>query len=65
MTREERRRELERIARGKNGMLTLQRMRQVALDEPPGSMPVIRPNDSFEQLIQDILDAEFPPAARG
>jgi hypothetical protein len=58
MKREQRRAELERISRGKNGMLRLHHMRQLALGTH-GSPPVIRPNDSLEHMIQEILDAEF------
>ena len=59
MTREERRAQLERISRGKNGMLTLQRLRQIATGKA-GSTPIVRPNDSLEKMIQEILDNEFP-----
>lgn len=62
MTREERRADLERIARGKNGMLTLHRIRQLATGSA-GSTPIVRPNDSLERMIKEILDAEFPPQA--
>jgi hypothetical protein len=60
LTREERRMELERISRSKNGMLELHRLRQVALVNKAKSMPVARANDSLERMIHDILGHEFP-----
>jgi hypothetical protein len=60
LTREERRMELERISRSKNGMLELHRLRQVALGNKAKSMPVARANDSLERMIHDILGHEFP-----
>ena len=64
MTREERRAELERIARGKNGMLTLHRLRKLAIGDSH-STPLVRPNDSLDRMIQEILDAEYPEPTDG
>ena len=60
LSREERRIELEQISRGKNGMLELHRQRHIACGNKAGSMPVVRANDSHEQMIHEILGHEFP-----
>lgn len=60
LTREERRLELEQISRGKNGMLDLHRLRHIACGNKAGSMPIVRANDSHEQMIHEILGHEFP-----
>ncbi len=60
LSREERRIELEQISRGKNGMLELHRLRHIACGNKTSSMPVVRANDSHEQMIHEILGHEFP-----
>ncbi len=58
MTRVERRDQLHRIARSKDGMLQLQTLRQRLC----GPIPV-RNDDSLERLITEILNAEFPSSS--
>ena len=59
LTKEERRIELERISRGKNGMLDLHRLRHIACGNHADSMPVVRANDSHEQMIHKIWAMSF------
>jgi hypothetical protein len=59
MTSEDRYSQLQRLARGKDGMLQLQSLRQRLCGQTP-----VRNDDSLDRLIKEILEAEFPPSGR-